>query len=73
MKDKLCHLGFKTHKVCVAVNSDGILNCFKYDPSTCRCDLASFNDHESASDFIFAPFDSLVYEVHIEERDTSEE
>lgn len=67
MKDKLCHLGFKTHKVCVAVDEQGKVSCFKYDTDTKRCDLASFPDHESASDYIFEPFASLVYEVNVEE------
>lgn len=67
MKDKLCHLGFKTHKVCVAIDERGTVKCFKYDPDSKRCDIASFPDHESASDYIFAPFDSLVYEICIED------
>ena len=59
MKNKLCHLGFDTHSVFVSQDQNKV-SCFKYDTSSKRCDFASFTDYNSASDYIFAPFDDML-------------
>jgi hypothetical protein len=62
----LGYIQFPTHRVHISKDdrSDHIY-CFKSTPS--RCDLASFIDIDEASDYILAPFPSLVCELILNE------
>ena len=75
MKNKICLMDLGSHRVFVArtpiveqVEQVGpavlaappsIITCFKYNNE--QCDLETFADSDSASDWMFKPFDSLVY------------
>jgi hypothetical protein len=57
---------FKTHQVYISKDDDSsVIHCFKATDD--RCDMQTFNDEEAASDYILAPFDSIVYELVIVE------
>jgi hypothetical protein len=59
---------FKTHQVYISKDDDSsVIHCFKATDN--RCDMQTFNDHDAASDYILAPFDSIVYELVIPEDD----
>lgn len=56
---------FTTHTVVVSkdMESDRIY-CFKHTDN--RCDFESFDQVDSAADYIIAPFERIEYYVHIE-------
>jgi hypothetical protein len=55
-----CHIHLKTHSVHVNVNEDNI-RCFKY--SQTHCEWEKFEDLDTATDWIFKPFDQYYYRV----------
>ena len=62
----LGYVVFKTHQVYISKDTDSAyIHCFKASDN--RCDMQIFADEDSASDYILAPFDSIVYELVIAE------
>ena len=60
----LGYVVFKTHQVYISKDIDSdYIHCFKATDN--RCDMQIFADEDSASDYILAPFDSIVYELVI--------
>jgi hypothetical protein len=62
----LGYIQFPTHRV--HISQDPLTNriyCFKSTPT--RCDLAAFDDSDSAGDYILEPFPSLVCELVLTE------
>ena len=58
----LGYIQFKTHSVAISKDSDDHrIYCFKSTRN--RCDLESFDDEESAAEFILTPFPTVVYEL----------
>ena len=62
---------FKTHQVYISKDDvSAYIHCFKATDN--RCDIEIFADQDSASDYILAPFESIVYELVIAGEDQSE-
>ena len=61
---------FKTHQVYISKDIDtAYIHCFKATDN--RCDMQIFADQDSASDYILAPFESIVYSLVIAGEDQS--
>ena len=68
MIDKLALIRFNTHSVHITRDVQaGLIHCFKYNSIRTRCDMATFDNDEAASDYILEPLPALVWEVTVEE------
>ncbi len=67
----LGYVVFKTHQVYISKDSDtAYIHCFKATDN--RCDMQIFANEDSASDYILAPFNDIVYSLVIAGEDQSE-
>jgi hypothetical protein len=65
------YVTFNTHQVAISKDdASDLIHCFKSTHT--RCDYAVFDSEDSASDYILAPFDSIVYRLVLTEDDQSE-
>ncbi len=65
------YVTFNTHQVAISKDdASDLIHCFK--STRTRCDYAVFDSEDSASDYILAPFDSIVYRLVLTEDDQSE-
>jgi hypothetical protein len=52
---------FNTHAATVTIDTDNHVHVFKYSNNT--CDFDTFNDYESAADYVLAPPEDCGYRV----------